>query len=474
VGYKEFGKKQDFMAIEQRALQGLWLKSLLFVLFGYFLLGKGFAYLFLGEALIVFGFVIFLMSQKFMLLFTDPVLFLWAMFAMWGFCRTVPYLSQYRFDALRDAVLWGYGTVALLIAAFVSRSSQISRALNAYRKFLRWYLIVLPVVLIATAVSAGKLLLLPWSNGVGLIYVKGGDAGVDLAVAGLFLLIFTDKRRGIAKEGISVYRLVAIAGAVVTLLFIMVANRGGTVALILAFLLVAILRARQMLWKLAFIGIMGGILAAAVFAVLPAQLRIGGKVYSEDKAVATVGTIVGGSGKGTGHENTVVWRLIWWKAIIHETFFGPYFWTGRGFGVNLAIADGPVGGTKEDYALRSPHNGSMTVLARMGVPGFVLWVGLNLVFAFRLLRAQRRAAVMGSQFWSGLNLWILACWLATLTNSTFDVYLEGPQGGIWFWSIIGFGVAALRIQSYETRASLSPSRTRSFEQIASANIFAHT
>jgi hypothetical protein len=36
-------------------------------------------------------------------------------------------------------------------------------------------------------------------------------------------------------------------------------------------------------------------------------------------------------------------------------------------------------------------------------------------------------------------------------NMAFDVYLEGPQGGIWFWSVLGLGVAALTIQDRQRR-----------------------
>ena len=32
--------------------------------------------------------------------------------------------------------------------------------------------------------------------------------------------------------------------------------------------------------------------------------------------------------------------------------------------------------------------------------------------------------------------------MAFLVNAAFDVFLEGPQGGIWFWSIMGFGIVA--------------------------------
>jgi hypothetical protein len=28
-------------------------------------------------------------------------------------------------------------------------------------------------------------------------------------------------------------------------------------------------------------------------------------------------------------------------------------------------------------------------------------------------------------------------------NMNFDVYLEGPMGGIWFWTVWGYGVAVM-------------------------------
>jgi hypothetical protein len=31
-------------------------------------------------------------------------------------------------------------------------------------------------------------------------------------------------------------------------------------------------------------------------------------------------------------------------------------------------------------------------------------------------------------------------------NTSFDPYLEGPQGSIWFWTVFGLGLAALQLQ----------------------------
>jgi hypothetical protein len=46
----------------------------------------------------------------------------------------------------------------------------------------------------------------------------------------------------------------------------------------------------------------------------------------------------------------------------------------------------------------------------------------------------------------------LGCyWAAFLINATFDVFLEGPMGGIWFWSVFGTGIACLWM--YKNRTS---------------------
>jgi hypothetical protein len=438
-----------------RKLQRIWLKWLIFVLFGYFLLGKGFAYLFLGEILLASGILIFLLSRRIMLIVSDPLLLLWFAFAFWGFCRTVPYVGQFRFDAIRDDVIWGYGIAALLVAAFVNHSSQISGALNTYRKFLRWYLPIIPILLILSIALSSRLPKIPWSNGVSIIHLKAGDVGVNIAVAGVFLLFFTDKRNSfaLARSGVSLYGAAAIAGWWVTVLFILAANRAGTLAIVGALLLVLIMRAHESAEKILIIGFVGALITGSTFLAFPPSLTLAGRTFNSEVLVKTLGSMVGGSGEGTGHETTAQWRLKWWSNIANETFYGPYFWTGRGFGQNLAIVNGPYGAaaSREEVTLRSPHSGTMTVLARMGVPGLLLWASINILFAVRMVRAQRLAVKRGSLFWGRLTLWILASWLATLIDLSFDVYLEGPQGGIWFWTIIGFGIAAMRIQKHELK-----------------------
>lgn len=460
------------MASKMSEYQCLWLKAFVFVLFGYFILGKGFAYLFLGEMLLAVGMVMFLMSRRFMLLFSDPVLLLWTAFAFLGLCRTLPYLGTYRFDAIRDSVVWGYGLGAVLVVAFVNRSSQISRALNAYRNFSKWYLPLVPVLLLLSIAVGGSLPRIPWSNGVSVLHLKAGDVAVNVAAAGTFLLLFPDRQVGRWKQSISIYRTSAIAGWWVTVLFILAANRGGTLAIAGALILISLLRAHESVERILIIGVIGALITGTVFLAFPPNFTLAGRSFNPEVLVKTVGSIVGGSGEGSGHETTAEWRLKWWSNIVEETFKGPYFWKGRGFGQNLAIADGPYGASAspEEVTLRSPHSGTMTILARMGVPGLVLWASINILFAFRLVRAQRAAVRSGSLFWSRVTLWILASWLATLINLSFDVYLEGPQGGIWFWAIMGFGIAAMRVQAHE----MSNAKIRAIQSTRQARTLALT
>ncbi len=446
----------------QHQLERLWLKALLFALAGYALMGRGFAYLFVGEVILLLGVLVFLPTMKFWLLFSDPVLMLWATFAFWGACRTLPFLTKYHFDAVRDAVLWGYGVFALLIVAFVRNSDQISRALNAYRKFLYWYLPVVPFLIVVSTYFRSYLPSLPWGKGITIIMLKAGDASVHLAAAALFLLIFSDRRAGSRRSGVSVYRTIGFAGWSLAATLVLIVTRAGFLAMMVPIALVSVWKAREIGWKVAVLAVAGAMMALTVLSSELIDIRVHGRTFSSDQAMENLGSIL-----GTGHvnntEGTKEWRLIWWGKIIRYTIFGPYRWTGRGFGINLAQEDGPPGISKEDATLRSPHNGNMTVLARMGVPGLAIWAALNLVFVFRLLRAHRIASRAGSRFWSGVNLWILCYWLAAFINMSFDVYLEGPQGGIWFWSIIGFGVAALRVQSYEARRARLQTSLRAWE-----------
>jgi hypothetical protein len=148
-----------------------------------------------------------------------------------------------------------------------------------------------------------------------------------------------------------------------------------------------------------------------------------------------------GSSSDRNLEGTKQFRLAWWGKIVDYTVFGKYFWTGKGFGINLADSDGFQ--TNADHSLRSPHNSEMTVLARMGVPGLLLWVLVQGAFAIGLLRAILTNRRAGDMQVAAVGGWILAYWVAMMVDTSFDPYLEGPQGGIWFWVVFGLGLVVM-------------------------------
>ena len=442
--------------------QQLWLKSLLFILFGYSMFGRTFAYFFFGELVLCIGIILFLLQPRFTLVLSNRVLLLWGLFAFLGLVRTMPFLGLYKFAAIRDAVLWAYGIFALLIVAFLNRSLQISKALNTYRKFLRWFIPIIPIFLAIAQFSGGKLPHLPWASDITLLAIKAPDTGVHLGAAGLFLLLFPDDRQSVRKPDLSLHRVLAFIGFGLCATEVAVLSRGGLVAMMIPIILASALRPKSVGWKAAGLSIGLIVLSLAVLESNVITTNVRGRALNADTVARNLDSITGnGTGVGGQQENKA-WRLIWWHRIVDYTVFGPYFWSGKGFGVNLATSDGPPGIPSDEARLRSPHNGHMTVLARMGVPGALLWIILNLTFAVSLFRAYLLSNRARSAFWSSLYLWILCYWLALVINMSFDVYVEGPQGGIWFWSIIGFGAAAMRIQSFEARrADLHAARSAS-------------
>jgi hypothetical protein len=81
----------------------------------------------------------------------------------------------------------------------------------------------------------------------------------------------------------------------------------------------------------------------------------------------------------------------------------------------------------------------------MGVPGFVLWILLQGAFALLLLRALLAFRRAGDNELAVVAAWVFVFWTAIMVNTAFDPYLEGPQGGIWFWSLFGLGLVLMRL-----------------------------
>src|SRR5215475_3917918 len=135
----------DTLRIESRGalLRGdRYLAFLGFVLLGYALIGKGFAYLglpplYMGEIAFLSGIVVFLgTGVSFGALATLPALLLIALMAL-VLARTIPFVGIYGFDALRDSTIVMYGGFAfIMIGLLLEDARRINLVLHLYRIML--------------------------------------------------------------------------------------------------------------------------------------------------------------------------------------------------------------------------------------------------------------------------------------------------------------------------------------------------
>jgi hypothetical protein len=428
-----------------KSVETLFLRLLVIVLLGYALLGRTFAGigappLYVGELVLGVGLLSAIAAGWHSRPVRSPLIYLLIAFMGWGAARTIPYLGTYGLNAVRDGVVWGYGIFALLLAPLLIRRDLVGRIPALYARVLPWIVVCAPAWVIIS-VWTGLRGIPGTSMGDG---PKPGDVAVHLGGAAAFILAMTSHR---AYAGRGARRLAEWAvwpALLIGLVAMGSLNRGGLVAALAAILTVMILLPFKAAKKLVLAGAM---------AVLVASLWLGwgealpgreSRPISPEQIVRNLGSIGGGSWGGD-LEDTRVWRLLWWNSIIDYTVHGQYFWTGKGFGVNLSYDDGIL--RDPEARSRSPHNGHLTILARAGVPGLALWTLLQLGFALSVLAGMVRARQAGQETRAALFIWILAYWLAFLLNVSFDVYLEGPQGGIWFWCIFGYGLALLASQS---------------------------
>ena len=437
----------------------IFLHATMILLGAYFFFGRGIAHFAVGPAYIgeaVMCLALFQLMTTFWKMRLGLVHFLLLGFMLLGLMRTLPFIGPYGKDALRDAVVWGYAVYALALC-FTLERRHFDWILAAMRRWLLW-IVLLGYVSIAIQYSVGSTLPYAPGSDLPLLSVRPADTGVHFAALLAFLLLGLYGRDGNKRNETLVFLLCGIG-----LLFFASQTRGAFVATAVA--LVAVFYFRPTWRWVQMIGLTAGV--AALLLVLNLNIKVGYRNISVSEAFSTVTSIVSPP-KGTALEGTVDFRERWWSTIYDYTVKGPYFWQGKGFGINLADADGFQ--ILDDHSLRAPHNSHLTILARMGVPGLAIWAAFSAAFGIGLLDARRRFNKAGDTTYGTLAVWILIYWLASMVNAATQVYLETPNSAIWFWCIVGAGMALMAVAQSESTASLQipePERTPLYD-VASA------
>jgi len=289
---------------------------------------------------------------------------------------------------------------------------------------------------------------MPGHIGVPVLQVRAGEIASHLCGATVF-----------AMAGFRKTTLGWTLALAATLVIVSALSRSAMLAAIVPICFAAVMLGH---WrKLIIIAIGAGLLFSFSYAIE--------KIYTETGDQSLLTTALGSNdrlvkpsqiadnvaslfGEGSeGPESTSEWRLQWWATTLEDTIFGEYFWTGRGFGVNLAQAHGQLQDPLDLRPNRSPHSASISMLGRAGVPGLVLWILLSIIWFLLVLKAMLDARRHGSTDWANLFLFVFCYVLAIHIDAAFNVALENPMLGIWFWCLFGFGLGAVMIYRAQPR-----------------------
>lgn len=421
------------LSLANNTLKSTYLVLITFLLIGYAFMGKGFAYIglypiFIGEIALIISILMIMLFFNFRL-FELPHMWLLVIFFAWGLIRTLPYVNQYGLDAFRDGVIWGYSLFAVAIACIMLNNGYFEKIISTYKALMVLFILWAPMGFYIASLARYSLLSvsLEGFNSVNIVVLKPGDLAVHLSAVMVFLAL---KR---INNSFMLW-LLWLHWVIATILVISMSRAAFTVIFI-CFLVLIIMKTKPRFKEPLVILL----IALLIFFVTGLSFSAGrdSRSISLEQMFYNARSIVS-EVNYTDLAGTRYWRLSWWSDIVNYTIKGDYFWGGKGYGVNLAIDDGYIGGKQN--LLRSPHNGHLTILARSGVPGFIIWVIMQLAYAYALIKSIIYFRNMKAGDMSFFGVWLFVYWLAFMINTTFDVFLEGPQGGIWFWVIYGIGL----------------------------------
>lgn len=453
------------------------------VLAGYLFFDKTFAYLhipgtpiFVGEILLAVGVVEAFRGRRLILreIGRSPALALVAVFLVLGLTRLLLVdISTHGILAVRDSALWYYAAVAPLVVLLLRvRPDWLPSVQRRYAAILPLFLLWAPVAVVLQRLRPLSITV-PDSD-VLLTAYRPGNVGVHIALALAYVWVVepatqdADRRRRIWLTLLGVLGVLVVATQ----------NRAGLVAATLGLAiawLVTPLRSRLTIAA-------GGavLLMVAVPAILNVSIDVGARTVSVDQVVENTTSILMGADAPGSLGNNVEWRQQLWSAATDDLFDTGKAVFGFGYGENIAARY-----EADDTDLRNPHNSHLSVLIRMGVVGAVIWVLLWLAWLTPFLRAMWRRGLKRGGMSLALWGWAAVGVSSILVNAFFDPTVEGPQVGIWLWTLTGIGIHNALTAPYgdppapveqQRRAAqpLSPARAGAVTSLGGRRMIAHT
>jgi hypothetical protein len=420
------------MGLEKWRMGFMYYYLLVFALYLYF--NKGIAYSFLAESVLGLGLVLVLVHLKnYIFLANRSTKLLLLFFFVGGIYFTAGLGNFTLVSLLRDAsVLFYIGFFLLLFLFHSSWNLFLPKLITLYA----WYPIIAFISYQLSAhVEEYREFILFGDTPFAL--VKFGDMAVHLLITSLLI-----------AGGYIRYRfsLLVINLFLILYLILLIASytRGG----LLAYALPLILFLYQTRQKLAEWLTKGRVLIMGFALVLSVVLYLNsggddnfqGRALGFEQVSKNMLSLFSEQEDGA-LTNNKLWRLAWWYKIVTDAFEIKKGLVGVGVGPNLTLL-GDIG--TDDEQLRSPHSIHLTILARFGIPLFLLWI-YWMYLQFRRLSNQTEL---------GFSKIILFILLGFIINASFDVYLEGPMGAFPFWTWVGILYCSDYFTSFKTQGEI--------------------
>lgn len=406
--------------------------SVVYALYAYF--NKGIAYSYLAEITLVLGLLLLIKSVRSYEIVWDRRMLLLSAFLILGLLYIIRGIGQgyALMDVIRDSFMFNYSLFILLV--FLLKEELPLFKKNIFQVYKWFPYVVCFFFLISSYIpSVGSIEVFNYR----LFEYKFGDMGVHLLLCTLFIL------NGDIEYQPRYYWLTLI---LIAYLFLVVSSysRSGMVSYGAGLIIFFVLTKNKELKKLmrTYLKYVPFILLLAVPLYLSTKLEenFQGRKIGIDQLTENVTSLFSSESSNNTLNDNKLWRITWWLKIIDDTFLGPHFIIGQGYGMSLADAYDIKYDSEGN--LRSPHNFHMTVLARMGVIVFFIWL-YWIVLNIKKIRDPDL---------SPENLIYYTAIIAFLINASFDVYLEGPMGAMPFWIMVGLAYAG---EAFETKDVIS-------------------
>jgi hypothetical protein len=288
-----------------------------------------------------------------------------------------------------------------------------------------------PFVLAGALVLAALLLVEPtglptWpGSGVPLLLTKPGDIAVTLVLLSSVLLSWRLSDRVIGTRSLLIVMWCAAA------VFVTFRSRGALLAVIAGLVV-----ARPNPVRLAK-GVLAVVTLLLVLYVTGLSVEIRGREVSYAAVSDAVASLVGTTPEdeiGSNYIGTRNWRAQWWEDIWADARAEHMILHGHGWGDNLAVRYGvvPPDAADDPQVLRLPHSILFSLIGRAGVVFAVAFMAVPVLTVARSFRP--RAGIAVGPVVAGARGAVVAAVVTGLTG----VFIESPQGGILFWSLIGF------------------------------------